>query len=237
MKTAIKKIISALGVIAIIAIPTLAKASISFTSPVYPSPISYVCSTASRIDVFETSTGRYVYGTACDTSMTIDYANFSYGHSLVYSPSTYTAVSSLSDLDGPLLQQYCDNTNLSTCLASAGTEQVTTFSISPTPPTFTPVTLFGGTTNGTGGQLYTSSDLISQTANALNATASGIYPIVALVIGLFLTAIISTKIMGMYKQAGKTTTSTGKKYNAYKTDNSKFLSQKEISAQFPLMKK
>ena len=74
--------------------------------------------------------------------------------------------------------------------------------VSPTAGT-TGLTFFGGTSSGTGGGVMDAPTFLSQTADALGATASGIYPILAIIAGLILTFILITKIAGLYKQTGK----------------------------------
>lgn len=75
-----------------------------------------------------------------------------------------------------------------------------------TPKTPTPsiigggLTLFGGVSNGGNGLPLTSTDFVGQVATALGATGNGIYPILALIAGIILALIITTKIISIYKK-------------------------------------
>ena len=67
------------------------------------------------------------------------------------------------------------------------------------PPSGTGISILGGHTNGTGGLPLTSNDLTANVASALQTTGDGLFPIVALVIGIFLAMGIIKTIANMFK--------------------------------------
>ena len=209
MKNAFKKIISALGVLAIIALPTLANASaITVTGPqprttdvykVTGLPSGYI-----RTYRYDTTAGVTTFNL---TGRVNNYQTYPYyvmnsgtaGHSYTIIFLQDTSNTGITCLNHTLT--WCEHQTANPLIFSFKINNITS-NIWTLPPTG--LVFFGGKTSGTGGTPLTNTGFITQTANALNATTSGIYPIIALVIGLFLTAVLSTKIITMFKQAGTT---------------------------------
>ena len=79
------------------------------------------------------------------------------------------------------------------------------------PPTPIGLTFFGGQSSGTGSGHMTNTAFVGQVATALGATTAGIYPIVALIAGILVALIITTKIISLYKKTGTAGTKTKEK--------------------------
>jgi hypothetical protein len=88
------------------------------------------------------------------------------------------------------------------CFSSSYFDTSATFNVLAPTVGLGALTFFGGTSSGTGGGVMDAPTFLSQTADALGATASGIYPILAIVAGLILAFILISKIAGLYKQTG-----------------------------------
>ena len=104
---------------------------------------------------------------------------------------------------------------------------------------------------------YTGANMVANVSNAVQTTFASIAPIVALAVGIVFAFVLSKYLIGLFKEAGHTTkydiaslhesedgshlvgTPLGDDddYDAYKDNRSRYLSQDEISAQFPLMRK
>lgn len=65
------------------------------------------------------------------------------------------------------------------------------------------ISILGGSTHGTGGTPLTASNLTANVASAVQTTGAGLYPIVALVIGIFLAFAIARTLSNMFKLAKK----------------------------------
>ena len=77
------------------------------------------------------------------------------------------------------------------------------------------ISILGGTSSGTSGTssgTLQASDFTAQTANALQATGAGMFPIVAVVAGLILAFAVSRYLIGTFKQAGTTKGDTKQGY-------------------------
>jgi hypothetical protein len=186
-------------------IPSISFASISFSVPspqVFFSGVSVfpTCTIGNVVTGFFSDGLKADTGTLCNpnTGGRIDF-NFNSNYSR---PDTYTIV----ECNTALSLHNCGNTyinDLADARADLGYIGETTyiFTAPPAPPVLG-LTFFGGQSSGTGGATMDAPAFLSQTATALDATASGIYPILAIVAGLILTFIVIKKIIGLYKQTG-----------------------------------
>ena len=61
------------------------------------------------------------------------------------------------------------------------------------------IKILGGSVNGTGGKPLQGSDMTANVESALQATGSGLFPIVAVVVGIFLTFLVANELKKMFK--------------------------------------
>ena len=132
--------------------------------------------------------------------------------SITPSIGTYTFIECNSAISGSVCDSTTQSTTLTQALADSGFIDSLTFVITPnTPPPATGLTFFGGTSSGTGTGTMTNTAFVGQVATALGATTAGIYPIVALIAGILVALIITTKIISLYKKTGTAGTKTKEK--------------------------
>ena len=81
----------------------------------------------------------------------------------------------------------------------------------------------------------TSSALLSAVSANVQDTLASLAPVIELVIGVVLAFVLARYLISLFSATGTTGTTTEKPYNAYGSNNSRYLSQEEITAQFPLM--
>jgi hypothetical protein len=97
-----------------------------------------------------------------------------------------------------------------------------------TPPVVTPndgsgISIFGGMTNGTGGSPLQASDMVANVESALQATGSGLFPIVAVVVGIFLTFLVANELKKMFKDIETKQGKHGITFKGVNSDNKKSL--------------
>lgn len=211
MKNYIKNLISILAVASVLIVGANSVYANSFVSTNLPSgtSIDEINSTGLTFTFNAGDTYyEYVSTTPISTSDTsTDNYTFSSSYVLPY------GISPTVDANYYYLIMLCDTTTGScpdsgtpnTVLTSSGyVGSSDNFFVADTtpPPPVLGLTFFGGKSSGTGAGVMDAPTFLSQTATALDATASGIYPILAIVAGLILTFIVIKKIIGLYKQTG-----------------------------------
>jgi NADH:ubiquinone oxidoreductase subunit 5 (subunit L)/multisubunit Na+/H+ antiporter MnhA subunit len=85
---------------------------------------------------------------------------------------------------------------------------------------------------------FTSSALLASVSANVQEVLANIAPIIELIIGVVLAFVLARYLISLFKGTGSISeTSTKEDYDAYGNDDSKYLTQEEISEQFPLMRK